>query len=126
MLDLSLAKHFAWLLRSDVRQDLKSSDQPSERFAQWWFVNGRSEYAYWDDLTPKEVAWLQGSVGKLEIEGIELSLPRMMRLVLGWRPDVIQKFSSSGKADTNLLAAWFYLMGMQEHRLTRTISLDLA
>ena len=125
MLDLSLAKHFAWLLRSDVRQDLKSSDKPSERFAQWWLVNGRCEYPDWDDLNSAQTNWLQESVGNLSIEGAQVSIPRMMRLVLGWRPDVIQKFSSSGKADTNLLAAWFYLMGMQEHRLAGTISLDL-
>jgi glycosyltransferase involved in cell wall biosynthesis len=125
MLDLSLAKHFAWLLRSDVRQDIKSSDKPSERFAQWWLVNGRSEYPYWDDLNSAQINWLQEAVGTVSIEGAQASIPQMMRLVLAWRPDVIQKFSSDGNADANLLAAWFFLMGMQEHRLAGAISLDL-
>ena len=116
MLDLSLAKHFAWLLRSDVRQDLKSSDKPSERFAQWWLVNGRSEYPYWGDLNSAEIAWLQESVGKGMFEGVELSIAKMLRLVLSWRPDVIQKFTKNDKADSVSLMAWFYLLGMNEHR----------
>lgn len=125
MLDLSLAKHFAWLLRSDVRQDLKSSDKPSERFAQWWLVNGRSEYPYWDDLNSAQIAWLQESVGKGMFEGVELSIPKMMRLVLSWRPDVIQKFTINDKADSVSLMAWFYLLGMHEHRLFDAVSLEM-
>jgi len=125
MLDLSLAKHFAWLLRSDVRQDLKSSDKPTERFAQWWLVNGRSEYPYWEYLNPAEITWLQESVGKALFEGVELSIPKMMRLVLSWRPDVIQKFTVNDKADSVSLMAWFYLLGMHEHRLFDAASLEM-
>ncbi len=125
MLDLSLAQHFAWLLRTDVRQELKSSDTFSERFAQWWLVNGRSEYSYWDYLNPAEIAWLQESVGKAMFEGVELSIPKMMRLVLSWRPDVIQKFTRNDKADSVSLMAWFYLLGMQEHRLFNAASLEM-
>ena len=43
MLDLDLAKRFAWLLRADVRKSKKSSDSPDDAFAQWWLVQGRSE-----------------------------------------------------------------------------------
>jgi len=125
MLDLTLAKHFAWVLRSDVRQDFKSTDQYSERFAQWWLVKGRSEYPHWDELTSAELAWLQESVGKALFEGIELSIPRMMRLVLSWRPDVIQKFTVNEKADSVSLMAWFYLLGMHEHRLFSALSLQM-
>jgi len=125
MLDLSLAKHFAWLLRSDVRQDLKSSDKPSERFAQWWLVNGRSEYPYWDDLNAAQITWLQESAGKGMFEGVELSIPKIMRLVLSWRPDVIQKFTINDKADSVSLMAWFYLLGMHEHRLFDVVSLEM-
>ena len=125
MLDLSLAKHFAWLLRADVRQDLKSSDKPSERFAQWWLVNGRSEYPYWDHLSSAEIAWLQEPVGKGLFEGVELSIAKMLRLVLSWRPDVIQKFTKNDKADSVSLMAWFYLLGMQEHRLFDAVSLEM-
>jgi len=125
MLDLSLAKHFAWVLRSDVRQDFKPTDQYSERFAQWWLVNGRSEYAYWDYLSPAEIAWLQESVGKAMFEGVELTIPKMMRLVLSWRPDVIQKFTINDKADSISLMAWFYLLGMHEHRLFDAVSLEM-
>ena len=125
MLDLSLAKHFAWLLRSDVRQDLKSSDKPTERFAQWWLVNGRCEYPYWDDLNSAQIAWLQESAGKGMFEGVELSIPKMLRLVLSWRPDVIQKFTVNDKADSVSLMAWFYLLGMQEHRLFDAVSLEM-
>ena len=125
MLDLSLAKHFAWLLRSDVRQDLKSSDKVSERFAQWWLVNGRSEYPYWGDLNSAEISWLQESVGKGMFEGIEVSIPKMLRLVLSWRPDVIQKFTVNEKSDSVSLMAWFYLLGMNEHRLFDAVSLEM-
>jgi glycosyltransferase involved in cell wall biosynthesis len=125
MLDLSLAKHFAWLLRPDVRQDLRSADKPTERFAQWWLVNGRSEYPYWGELNTAQMAWLQESAGKGTFEGVELSIPKMLRLVLSWRPDVIQKFTVNDGADSVSLMAWFYLLGMQEHRLFDAMSLEM-
>ncbi len=124
-LDLSLAKHFAWLLRADVRGQARASDSPNERFAQWWLVKGRAEYPAWSQLTPQEVTWLGESVGSVQFAGVDLTIPRMLRLVLSWRADVIQKFTIQDQADSLSIMAWFYLLGMREHHLIEYASLDL-
>ena len=93
MLDLDLAKRFAWLLRADVRKGKKSTDAPDEAFAQWWLVQGRAEYPYWSFLDDAQQLALFESAGKIAVGKLEQTVPKIMKLVLARRPDVMQKFS---------------------------------
>ena len=122
---LPIAKRYAWMLRADIRGDASAQADFSERFTQWWLVNGRAEYPYWAELSGEEIGWLQEPVGTAIYEGAQLTIPRMMRLVLSWRSDVIQTFTVNEKADSAALIAWFYLLGMREHLLFDAISLEI-
>lgn len=124
MLDLELAKHFAWLLRSDVRKGKKSSESPDEAFAQWWLVQGRSEYPYWSYLTDAQKLACFEPAGKMPVGKLEQFVPKIMQLVLSRRPDVIAKFSVEKNVNVQAVAGWFWVMGLLEHALTSAVSLD--
>ena len=122
---LPLAKRYTWMLRADVRGEADAQAAFSERFAQWWLIKGRSEYPYWSQLSKEEQAWLFEASGKLSIENVEIAIPRAMQLTLAWRPDVIQKFTVNEKTNSELIAAWFFAIGMGEHFLGDAASIEL-
>jgi glycosyltransferase involved in cell wall biosynthesis len=125
MLDLELAKRFAWLLRADVRKGKKSSDSPDESFAQWWLVQGRAEYPYWSYLTDAQKLAFFEPAGKMPVGKLEQAIPKIMQLVLSRRPDVIQKFSVEKNVNVQAVAGWFWVMGLIEHALSSAVSLDV-
>ena len=122
---LPIAKRYAWMLRSDVRGTEPALGAFNERFLQWWLIKGRAEYPYWSELSQAEKDTLFESVGKIAIENVELPIPRAMQLILAWRPDVIQKFTVNQKADSALMAAWFFAMGLHEHLLEADAPIEL-
>ncbi len=124
MLDLDLAKRFAWLLRADVRKGKKSSENLDEAFAQWWLVQGRAEYPYWSYLTDAQKLALFEPTGKMPVGKLEQVVPKIMQLVLSRRPDVIQKFSVEKNLNVQAVAGWFWVMGLIEHALTSAVALD--
>ena len=123
-LDLALAKRFAWLLRADVRKGKKSTDAPDEAFAQWWLVQGRAEYPYWSYLDDTQQLALFESAGKIAVGKLEQTVPKIMKLVLARRPDVIQKFSVGKSVNVQAVAAWFWALGLEEHALTGAVGLE--
>lgn len=115
------ARHYAWLLRPDVRKSTKSEQAPNEAFQGWWLVRGRVEYPACDSLSEDEIQWLREPVGKLTLApGVTLPVPRAMKLTLQYRPDVRQKRASNPLA----LAGWFFSSGLHEHRLLRLVDAD--
>ncbi len=124
MLDLALAKRFAWLLRADVRKGKKSTDAPDEAFAQWWLVQGRAEYPYWSYLDDAQQLALFESAGKIAVGKLEQTVPKIMKLVLARRPDVMQKFSVEKNVNVQAVAAWFWALGLNEHALTQAVGLE--
>ena len=123
-LDLALAKRFAWLLRADVRKGKKSTDAPDEAFAQWWLVQGRAEYPYWSYLDDTQQLALFESAGKIAVGKLEQTVPKIMKLVLARRPDVMQKFSVEKNVNVQAVAAWFWALGLGEHALTSAVGLE--
>ena len=123
-LDLALAKRFAWLLRADVRKGKKSTDAPDEAFAQWWLVQGRAEYPYWSYLDDAQQLALFESAGKIAVGKLEQTVPKIMKLVLARRPDVMQKFSVEKNVNVQAVAAWFWALGLGEHALTSAVGLE--
>ena len=105
MLDLALAKHFAFLLHPDLTDDIK---------ADWWLVKGRPTYRYWSYLSGAEISELAKPNRKIAVGKQELTLPKAMDLTLAFRPDVIEKFTTYPDAE-KALAGWFFAMGMKEH-----------
>jgi|GEM_PF-1468344 len=122
---LPIAKRYAWMLRSDVRGEADTQAAFNERFAKWWLIKGRSEYPYWSELSKEEQAWLFEASGKLSIENVEIAIPRAMQLTLAWRSDVLQKFTVNQKTNSELIAAWFFVIGMGEHFLGDAASIEL-
>ena len=66
-LNLALAQRLAWLLRSDVRKGKASGDAPNEGPAQWWLIQGRSEYPYLSYLSDAQKLALFVSAGKMAV-----------------------------------------------------------
>ena len=82
------ARHFAWLLRSDVRKATRSEQGINEAFEGWWLAKGRVEYPACANLAASEVHWLREPAGQLTGQGLStpLPVPRAMQLVLQYRP----------------------------------------
>ncbi len=116
----SLHRHFAWLLRPDVRAATRSHGARNTAFESWWIVRGRVEYPGGADLSDQEVEWLREPAGQLTIEGLSapLPVPRAMQLVLQHRPDVRKKYASNPAA----MAAWFYTAGLSEHLMVPLVN----
>jgi len=115
MLDLALAKHFAFLLHPDLADDIK---------ADWWLVKGRPAYRYWSYLSGAEVSELAKPNRKIAVGKQELTLPKAMDLTLAFRPDVIEKFTTYPDAE-KALAGWFFAMGMKEHLFGEIVDIPL-
>jgi hypothetical protein len=123
-LNLVLAQRLAWLLRSDVRKGKGSSESPDEAFAQWWLIQGRSEYPYWSYLSDAQKLALFESAGKMAVGTLEQAVPKAMQLVLARRPDVMQKFSVDKNVNVAAVAGWFWVMGLNEHAMSKAVALD--
>ena len=125
MFDLALAKQFAWISRRDLRKGQSSLSVPNEEFNRWWMVIGRKEYPFWSRLKKADKAFLLEPAGTININKLEMTIPRVMQLILSWRPDVIKVFTRDGKANPLCLAGWFFALGMKEHRFGELVNLDL-
>lgn len=113
-LQLQIARHFAWLLRPDVRKATRSETGPNQAFEGWWLTCGRREYPAFSTIEPQQLEWLRSSVGTLDVAGVgTLAIPRAMQLVLQYRPDVRRALGKSPAA----MAAWFFTSGLTEHEL---------
>jgi len=123
-LDLALAQRLAWLLRADVRKGKGSSESPDEAFAQWWLIQGRSEYPYWSYLSDAQKLALFEPAGKMAVGSLEQVVPKAMQLVLARRPDVMQKFSVDKNVNVAAVAGWFWIMGLIEHAMSKAVALD--
>lgn len=107
------ARHYAWLLRGDVRDATGAQQAPNEAFEGWWLVQGRQAYPACAGLSEAQIAWLREPVGKLAVGDLELAVPRALQVALRWRPDVRKAFGAEPAA----MAAWFYATGLAELRL---------
>jgi len=112
------ARHYAWLLRGDVREATGAQQAPNEAFEGWWLVQGRQAYPACAGLSDAQIAWLREPVGKLAIGDLELAVPRALQWSLRWRPDVRKAFGAEPAA----MAAWFYATGLAELRLEALVS----
>ena len=124
MLDLELAKKFAWILRSDVRKGKHAHEIPDENFKNWWLVSGRAEYPFWSSLTEEEKNELFTPVGKFTIGSTEQTVPKAMQLVLSRRSDVLQKYTKNKVLHIPAAAGWFWIIGIKEHRLIEAVNLN--
>jgi glycosyltransferase involved in cell wall biosynthesis len=111
-------------LRADVRKGKGSSDTPDEGFAQWWLIQGRSEYPYWSYLSDAQKLALFEPAGKMAVGSLEQVVPKAMQLVLARRPDVMQKFSVDKNVNVAAVAGWFWIMGLIEHAMSKAVALD--
>lgn len=119
--DGTKARHYAWLLRGDVRQATRSQAGPNEAFEGWWLACGRKEFPAFSTLEPHQAQWLRAPVGTLDVGGMgSLPVPRAMQLVLQYRPDVRQSLGQ----DPLALAAWFLANGLVEHDLLGLVDED--
>jgi glycosyltransferase involved in cell wall biosynthesis len=108
------ARRYAWLLRPDVRKATAAHEAPNEAFDAWWLSCGRREYPAYAELSSAELAWLREPVGQLDLGGgLMLQVPRAMRCVLQYRPDVRKRLGERPLA----LAGWFLANGLHEHLL---------
>ena len=123
-INLALAQRLAWLLRADVRKGKSSSESPDEAFAQWWLIQGRSEYPYWSYVSDAQKLALFESAGKMAVGSLEQAVPKAMQLVLARRPDVMQKFSVDKNVNVAAVAGWFWIMGLIEHAMSKAVALD--
>lgn len=115
MLDLALAKHFAFLLNPDLAENAK---------ADWWLVKGRPAYRYWSYLSDDAVAELAKPGRTIAVGKQNLVLPQAVDLTLPFRSDVIEKFAKYPDPE-KAVVAWFFAMGMKEHLLSDIIDIPL-
>lgn len=121
---LPLAKQFVWLLRDDVRKGQSSSTMPDAFFERWWLLKGRSEYPAWACLLDSDNTWLADRLSVISIEGTEVRLPRAFELLLGFRPDVVRRFTNEGRLDVLGAAGWFFTLGLKEHFLHSIVGIE--
>jgi len=122
---LPLAKRFVWRLRDDVRKGKGAAESADPFFDRWWLLKGRSEYPAWSWLSPEEVSWLQEPTVKIAIEETTLTLPRAFELLMGFRPDVLRRFTTHGRLDLIGAAGWFLTLGLKQHLFQPIITSDL-
>ena len=115
MLDLALAKHFAFLLHPDLAENTQSD---------WWLVKGRPAYRYWSYLSEAEVSDLAQPGRKIAVGKQELVLPKALDLTLSFRPDVLEKFAKYADPE-KAVAGWFFAMGMKEHLFGEIVDIPL-
>ena len=113
----SLAKKFAWLLRSDVQAAYPSTDHAG--FEDWWLLKGRQEFPAWaKDLDQNQIEHLFSHTStNLALAGLEVRIPQFTSMLIGFRPDAVKEFSKRGSLDMETFLAWSVVKGLSEHRL---------
>lgn len=124
--DLAIAKRYVWRLRDDVRKGASAEDAPTSAFEAWWLLKGRSEYPLWDHLSDEQIAFLRKPVGELKFGNLSMPLPQALSQVLQYRADVIKRFTVDDKLDAVAVAGWFFMQGIQQHRMQAVIDRDLV
>ncbi len=115
-LDSTLAKHFAWLLRKDLRDSFKDFDNPA--FADWWLIKGRQEYPAWAHATPEQdLLPLFESAGKATIAGVSVDVPKVVQQLARYRGDAVREYTRDGKLDNEKFFAWAMVVGLADHHL---------
>jgi glycosyltransferase involved in cell wall biosynthesis len=115
MLDLALAKHFAFLLHPELSESSKLN---------WWQVKGRPAYRYWSYLSSEEIEALAQPGIVVQVGNQEIAIPRAMELTLAFRDDVLEKFANYADPE-KAMAGWFFALGMKEHLFSEIIDLKL-
>jgi glycosyltransferase involved in cell wall biosynthesis len=114
ILNVELAKQFAWLLRPDLRSKFASKDDPG--FEEWWVVKGRQEFPGWlDSLTQAQAEQLFATSSQATIAGVKIEVPYVATLLAKYRPDAVKEFAKDGKLQGELFFAWVILKGLSEH-----------
>jgi len=121
----ALALNFIWLLRSDVRNGAPSSQLPSPEFKRWWVLCGRGEYPAWDNLEDDERNSLAELITPCKVDGLDIRLPKAIKLLAKYRLDVQQQYTADGKLDLIAFIGWFFMLGLKEHALESIISQEL-
>jgi glycosyltransferase involved in cell wall biosynthesis len=119
-LTVNLAKHFAWLLRPDLRKIFASIDDPG--FEEWWLLKGRQEFPGWkSSITPDQLRFLFSSYGTANIAGVEIEVPKVVSLLAKYRSDAVKEFVKNGKVQNELFFAWVVVCGLSEHQLSEYV-----
>lgn len=121
----ALALNFIWLLREDVRNGAPSSQLPSPEFKRWWVLCGRGEYPAWDNLEEAEQKSLAELITPCKVAGLDILLPRAVKLLAKYRLDVQRQYVLDGKPDLIAFIGWFFMLGLKEHSLESIISQEL-
>ena len=116
MLDVNLAKHFAYLFKT-MGENPPFTSENDPAFEDWWLVTGRREYPVWAELTQDEIGILSKTVTYIDVYGVKFPVCHAMVVLLKNRPDVIKNYTVNGKLDQIATLAWFYVLGVQEHLL---------
>lgn len=122
---LPLARRFVWLLRDDVRKGKAAGAAPDEFFERWWLLKGRAEYPAWASLSPSEIAVLAERSVMISVDGVALAMPKAFEWLLGFRPDVVRRFTINRALDTVGAAGWFFTLGLPHHLLQACVGSDL-
>ena len=120
-----LALKFIWLLREDVRNGAPLSQLPSPEFRRWWILCGRGEYPAWDDLRDDERNSLAELITPCKVDGLDIRLPKAIKLLAKYRLDVQRQYTVDGKLDLTAFIGWFLMLGLKEHALESIISTEL-
>ena len=123
-LDASLAKSFAWLIRKDVRGKHRSFDVYSDSFERWWRVSARIEYGKWSEVSESQRNDFFQLDTSINIAGCSLGIPKLLQSILDCRPDVLKSFAKTKKANPEMLAAWFWVLGISEHQFSSSVPID--
>jgi glycosyltransferase involved in cell wall biosynthesis len=115
-LNADLAKQFAWLLRKDLREAFKTSDNPA--YQDWWLVKGRQEYSAWaHEITEAELQALFRSTGKATIADVLVEVPQVVQMLARYRGDALREFTHNGQLEKEKFFAWAMVRGLVEHHL---------
>ncbi|PUE11071.1 hypothetical protein B9Z51_01725 [Limnohabitans sp. T6-5] len=118
VLDVKLAKQFAWLLRKDVRDVYTTQDNPG--FDEWWLIKGRMEFPAWaDDLPPSTLNALFEPAGTANMGGLTLQVPKVVSMLAKHRPDAVKELSLNGQLNPQKFVAWALARGLSEHKLAQ-------
>ena len=121
----ALVLKFIWLLRDDVRNGAPLSQAPSPEFRRWWTLCGRGEYPAWDDLENDERNSLAELITPCKVDGLDIRLPKAIKLLAKYRLDVQRQYTVDGKLDLTAFIGWFLMLGLKEHALESIISQEL-
>ena len=112
----SLAKKFAWLLRSDIQKAYASDQEVG--FEEWWLLKGRQEFPGWaSELSQAQIDLLFSDIGTAAMAGLDVPIPKFIAMLTSFRADAVKELSQNGKLQAELFFAWAVVKGLSEHRL---------